>query len=135
MLLAKTLRSSTFNLALIGIAIFGVIASAIFAYVYMSTSSYMRSRVDRAIAADHASLREAYERRGRDGLIGLIRQRIADTGSDDSVYLLIDARSEVLAGNLREWPPAAASAGGWTEFRPAGLSTNASSRPRLRGCR
>jgi hypothetical protein len=38
-LLAKTLTSSTFKLALIAIGTFGVIVSAIFSYVYLSTSS------------------------------------------------------------------------------------------------
>jgi hypothetical protein len=34
---------------MIAIAVFGVIGSAIFSYVYLSTSSYVRSRSDRAI--------------------------------------------------------------------------------------
>ncbi|WP_027533673.1 HAMP domain-containing sensor histidine kinase [Bradyrhizobium sp. WSM3983] len=45
MLLANTLRSSTFRLALIAIAIFGVIVAAIMAYVYFGTLAYVQSRV------------------------------------------------------------------------------------------
>ena len=45
MLLADTLRSSTFRLALIAIAIFGLIVAAIMAYVYFGTLAYVRSRV------------------------------------------------------------------------------------------
>ena len=45
MLLAKTLRSSTFRLALIAIAAFGLIVAAIMAYVYFGTLAYVRSRV------------------------------------------------------------------------------------------
>ena len=45
MLLAKTLRSSTFRLALIAIAAFGLIVAAIMAYVYVGTLAYVRSRV------------------------------------------------------------------------------------------
>ncbi len=52
MLLTKTLTSSTFKLALIAIGTFGVIVSAIFGYVYLSTSAYVRSRSDRAITAE-----------------------------------------------------------------------------------
>jgi signal transduction histidine kinase len=44
-LLANTLRSSTFRLALIAIAIFGLIVAAIMAYVYFGTLAYVRSRV------------------------------------------------------------------------------------------
>src|SRR5437867_1060763 len=47
-LLAKTLRSTTFRLALISIGIFGAIVIALFSYVYWSTASYMQSRSDRA---------------------------------------------------------------------------------------
>ncbi|QQO15991.1 ATPase [Bradyrhizobium diazoefficiens] len=45
MLLAKTLRSSTFRQALIAIAIFGLIVAAIMAYVYFGTLAYVRSRI------------------------------------------------------------------------------------------
>ncbi|MBR1089652.1 HAMP domain-containing histidine kinase [Bradyrhizobium manausense] len=45
MLLVNTLRSSTFRLALIAIAVFGVVVAAILAYVYFGTLAYVRSRV------------------------------------------------------------------------------------------
>ena len=51
MLLAKTLRSSTFRLALIAIGAFGLIVAAIMAYVYFGTLAYVRSRV--GDAGDH----------------------------------------------------------------------------------
>jgi signal transduction histidine kinase len=41
-LLAKTLRSSTFRLALIAIAAFGLIVATIMAYVYFATLAYVR---------------------------------------------------------------------------------------------
>ena len=90
MLLAKTLTSSTFRLALIAIGTFGVIVSAIFSYVYLSTSSYVRSRSDRTIVIEYLSLKSTYERSGRDGLVAVIQQRIADRSFADDVYLLAD---------------------------------------------
>ncbi|MGY3484321.1 signal transduction histidine kinase [Bradyrhizobium sp. USDA 4011] len=114
MLLAKTLRSSTFRLALIAIGTFGLIVSVIFAYVYWSTLSYVRDRSDRAIMTEQASLDDAYARSGRDGLTALIAQRIASKG--DQVYLLVGPGSVVLAGNLKQWPPDTVG-DGWTEFR------------------
>ncbi|MHC2336829.1 signal transduction histidine kinase [Bradyrhizobium sp. USDA 4454] len=116
MLLAKTLRSSTFRLALIAIGVFGLIVSAIFAYVYGSTLSYVRDRSDRAIMTERASLDGAYARSGRDGLIALIAQRIADKTFADHVYLLAGPGSVVLAGNLKQWPADTAGQG-WAEFR------------------
>ena len=132
MLLAKTLTSSTFRLALIAIGTFGVIVSAIFSYVYLSTSSYVRSRSDRAIMTEYSSLKSAYERSGRDALIGFLQQRIADSNLADNVYLLADPSSARLAGNLGAWPSAATAAGGWIEFRAEEPLPNATMRPLLR---
>jgi signal transduction histidine kinase len=116
-LLAKTLTSSTFKQALIAIATFGVIAMAVFGYVYWSTSSYVRSRSDRAILAEYSTLQGAYQRSGRDGLIAVIEQRIADAGFADHAYLLVDRSLNPLGGNLKAWPSTVAAANGWTEFR------------------
>ena len=132
MLLAKTLASSTFKLALIAIGTFGVIVSVIFSYVYLSTSSYVRSRSDRAIMTEYLSLQGAYEQSGRDGLIALIQQRIADKGLADNVYVLADPSSAVLAGNLRGWPSTVMAARGWTEFRAGEPLPGATNRPLLR---
>jgi signal transduction histidine kinase len=131
-LLAKTFTSSTFKQALLGIGIFGVIASAIFAYVYLATASYVRSQSDRAIMVELVSLRGAYERSGRDGLIALIRQRVADQTFADNIYLLVDPASAALAGNLKTWPPAVTAAGGWAEFRGVEPPPGADGRPLLR---
>ncbi|WP_426436601.1 sensor histidine kinase [Bradyrhizobium genosp. P] len=131
MLLAKTLRSSTFRLALIAIGTFGLIVSAIFAYVYWSTASYVRSRADGAVAAEQASLRDTYTRSGRDGLIALIGQRMADKSFAGHVYLLAGPGPVVLAGNLTQWPAGAAEQG-WSEFR-APVPSLGSAEPLVRG--
>jgi signal transduction histidine kinase len=116
-LLTKTLTSSTFRLALIAIGTFGMIASAIFSYVYLSTASYVRSRSDRAIMTDDVSLQAAYAQSGREGLAALIAQRIADRSFAGNVYLLADRALVPLAGNLKAWPATVTAARGWAEFR------------------
>jgi signal transduction histidine kinase len=131
-LLTKTLTSSTFRLALIAIGTFGVIASAIFSYVYLSTASYVRSRSDRAIMSDYQSLQAAYARSGREGLAALIEQRIADKRFAGNVYLLADPALAALAGNLTAWPATVTEARGWTEFRAPALLRGAADRPLLR---
>ena len=132
MLLAKTLTSSTFKLALIAIATFGVIVSALFSYVYLSTSSYVRSRSDRAVMTEYLSLQDAYARSGRDGLIALVQQRIADKSFADNVYLLVDPSFVPLGGNLKAWPSTVTAERGWTEFRAGEPLPNANGRPLLR---
>jgi signal transduction histidine kinase len=131
-LLTKTLTSSTFRLALIAIGTFGMIASAIFSYVYLSTSSYVRGRSDRAIVADYVSLQAAYEQSGRDGLVALIEQRIADKSFAGNAYLLTDRSLAPLAGNLTAWPSTVTAIRGWTEFRAPAALRGAADRPLLR---
>jgi len=131
-LLVKTLTSSTFKQALIAIGTFGMVVSALFSYVYLSTSSYVRSRSDRGIMTEYSSLQGAYERSGRDGLIALIQQRTADKSFADSVYLLVDPSLAVLGGNLKAWPSTATAASGWTEFRASEPLPNATTRPLVR---
>jgi signal transduction histidine kinase len=82
--------------------------------------------------SEYLSLRGAYERSGRDGLIALIQQRIADKGFADNVYILVDPSLAVLGGNLKAWPSTVAAAQGWTEFRAPEPLPNATNRPLLR---
>lgn len=131
MLLAKTLASSTFKIALIAIGTFGVIVSAIFSYVYLSTAGYVRGRSDRTIMTEQAVLQDAYQRSGRDGLIALVQQRIADTSFAGHVYLLTDPSLTILAGNLKSWPSANGT-GGWTEVRAPGPLPDGANPPLLR---
>jgi len=132
-LLAKTLTSSTFKLALIAIGTFGVIVSGIFAYVYLSTTSYVRSRSDRAILTESLTLHDAYERNGRDGLIDAIRRRMTYRSFADHVYLFVDPSLKQLAGNLTEWPSEPTPASGWTEFRGRTAVSTTASPPLVRG--
>jgi signal transduction histidine kinase len=116
-LLAKTLRSSTLRLALLAIAIFGAAVIGLFSYVYVSTDSFVRSRADRAITAEEASLLRAYESAGRPGLIAAIEQHAAEQRLAGGEYLLADAAGARLAGNLPVWPASLATANGWGTFR------------------
>src|SRR5262249_35575626 len=86
-LLAKTLRSSTLRLALLAIAIFGAAVIGLFSYVYWSAESFVRSRADRAIAAEQATLLRAYQAAGRSGLIAAIEQRVAEPRLAGGQYL------------------------------------------------
>ncbi len=116
-LLAKTLRSTTFKLALLSIAIFGALVFALLGYVYWSTVSYVRSRSDQAIAMELASLQKAYASAGRAELISAIAQRLSDQRFVGGVYMLADPSFSPLAGNLAGWPPAMKGSSGRGDFR------------------
>jgi signal transduction histidine kinase len=130
-LLAETLRSSTLKLALLAIGLFGSVMFALIGYVYWSTASYVRSRSDRAIAAEQIVLKEAYERSGRDGLMATISQRIGDGRLESGVYLLTDASFVPVGGNLKFWPPALKGAQGWASVAQK-LTPDAADLPPLR---
>src|SRR5215469_7520925 len=112
-LLAKTLRSTTFKLALISIGVFGAVAIALFGYVYWSTTTFMLSRSDSVIEAEQAMLRRTYDTSGRDGLIRAIDQRKAAAPLEGAVYLLANESFVPVAGNLKEWPSALDGANKW----------------------
>jgi signal transduction histidine kinase len=131
-LLAETLRSSTLKLALISIGIFGAVVVALFGYVYWSTASYVRSRADRAIAAEQAVLQRAYARGGRGTLVAAITHRIADERLDGGIYLLADPSYAPVAGNLEAWPPSLKDAKGWNTFSTQEWKPDAAHRPLLR---
>lgn len=116
MLLIETLRSSTFRLALICVGLFGAAIFALFGYVYWSTASYLRARSDRAIMAEQAVLIKTYGAAGREGMIALINQRVADQPVDGAVYLLADPSLAAIAGNLPNWPAALQDSAGWADI-------------------
>jgi signal transduction histidine kinase len=115
-LIAKTLLSSTFKVALICIIAFGAIVIALFGFVYSSTATYVMEQSDRAIAADRAILTEAYDRGGRDGLIGAIAGRIAERHLGNGIYLLANPAFVTLAGNLKDWPASLSGSTGVADF-------------------
>lgn len=125
MLLAKTLRSSTFKLALVSIGVFGAVVVALFAYVYWSTATFVMDRVDRTVDAERAMLHDAYDRDGRDGLVRATEQRVAQAPPGGAVYLVTDAALSRLAGNLKEWPASLPGAQGRGAFRAAPLRRDA----------
>jgi signal transduction histidine kinase len=119
-LLAKTLRSSTFKLALLFIGIFGVAVIALFGYVYWSTTSYLFGQSDNALATELAALKKSYDGAGRNGLISAIQQRIADPPLDGSVFLLADPSFQPVVGNLAIWPEGAVGSRGSTNVNENG---------------
>src|SRR5215813_2873359 len=103
-LLGKTLRSTTFKLALISIGVFGAVVIVLFGYVYWSTTNFVLSRSDSASEAERAALRSIYDMNGREGLIQAIERRSITASFEGSVYLLGDQLFSRVAGNFKEWP-------------------------------
>jgi signal transduction histidine kinase len=114
-LLAKTLRSTTFRLALLSIAGFGAIVIALFSYVYWSTTSFVLGRSEVSIEEELRTLRNAYDADGQSALVAAIEQRTAH-GRPQMVYLLVDGSFKPIAGNLAQWPTSLKGRQEWSEF-------------------
>ena len=127
MLLTKTLRSTTFKLALISIGVFGAVVIALFGYVYWSTTTFVLSRSDSVIVAEQAMLRNIYDASGRDGVVRAIDQHKAAARLEGGVYLLANESFVPVIGNLAEWPSALRGANEWGEFKSAALVPKAAS--------
>jgi len=124
-LLAKTLRSSTFKLALLSIGVFGAVVITLFGYVYWSTTRFVLSRSDRTIEAEQVILRNAYDGGGRDNLIRAMQQHSADAAFRGGLYLLADVSFTPIVGNLAKWPLTLNGPEGWGEFKSKTLNPKA----------
>ena len=131
-LLAKSLRSSTFKVALLCIIGFGALVLALFSYVYLATDAYVLSRSDQAIDADRADLIGAYRDNGQGGLVAAINRLQAEKARADAVYLLADPSFRRVAGNLPAWPPSMQGAAGRVSFAAPDRLLTALERPELR---
>ncbi|HEY0146629.1 MAG TPA: HAMP domain-containing sensor histidine kinase [Methylovirgula sp.] len=116
MLLAKTFRSRTFRIALTAIAGFGTIVLSLLGYIYWSTTSYVASRSDRAIAVEQSLLQAAYDQGGRGALEAAIKTRIAEKAFNGGLYLLADQNFKPVAGDLDSWPHELSGASGFGNF-------------------
>ena len=114
---SKLLRSSTFRLALIYMALFGASVLLLLGFIYWSTVSYMGRQTDAIIEAEIAGLAERYRLRGLVGLTNLIAERLSRKPAGSSIYLLADRGFRPLVGNLDRWPAVLETPNGWVIFR------------------
>ena len=120
---ARLLRTSTFRLSLLYVALFGASVLVLLAFIYWTTVRVIDSQTSDTIEAEVRGLAEQYRARGIRQLVAVIEERSGPYGDPDSVYLLADPGLRRLAGNLSAWPREATGAeGGWVEV----LATRAS---------
>jgi signal transduction histidine kinase len=103
-LLAKTLRSSTFRLALLCIAIFGLILFAFLIYILDTSTNFGIAQSDAILNGDLQILRETYEELGQAGLTGKINRNANNPRAGQGLFLLADTNYRPVAGSLAEWP-------------------------------
>jgi len=114
---SKLLRSSTFRLAFIYMALFSASVLLLLGFIYWSTVSYMGQQTDAIIDAEISGLAERYRLTGLAGLTNLIGERLSRRPVGSSIYLLTDRAFDPLVGNLDRWPAAPETPDGWIDFR------------------
>lgn len=114
MLLPRSLRTTTFRLALIYLGLFLVLVLVLLGFVYWTTAGVADRQIDDTIEAEITGLAEQYRLRGLGGLSDVVAER--SRNQRYSLYLLTGPGGFALAGNLTAWPDAKSDAGGWFDF-------------------
>ena len=114
--LLTLLESSTFRLALILSALFGVSALALFGFLYVRTAVVMEQQIRDTINTEIIALKEQSQTFGLVGLKQTIDRRSEDNPDRASVYLLTDRLNKRIAGNLEDWPTDERPPEGWLDF-------------------
>ena len=104
MLLVKTIHSSTFRLALLCIAIFGLILFAFLIYVLSTATKFGTEQADAVLSGNLQILRETYDELGQEGLSRKISRNANDLQTGQGLFLLADSKYSPVAGSLSEWP-------------------------------
>lgn len=118
--LNKLLRSSTFRLTLVYMALLGSSVLILLSFIYWSTAAYMAQQADATIEAEIAGLAERYRSDGLTGLTSVIARRSSRKPGGSSIYLLADLFLNPLIGNLDRWPTVPETEDGWLNFRLEG---------------
>ncbi len=116
----KLIRSSTFRLALVYMALFGGSVLILLVFIYWSTAQYMAEQADATIEAEITGLAERYRTGGLPGLTALIAERLSRKPGSSSIYLLVDDDFGPLVGNISRWPAVPPANDGWLGFRLEG---------------
>lgn len=116
MKLLSQLRTSSFQLALLYMVVFATSVFLLLAFIYWRTAGFMTAQTDETIEAEIAGLAEQYRGRGVNGLITIIRERVARDPNAKTIYLLTTEDFLKLAGNIETWPKGSRSESGWINF-------------------
>ena len=116
MKILSLLRTSTFQLAIMYMVLFATSVFILMGFIYWATAGYMSSQTDETIEAEIIGLAEQYQRQGLNGLISVIRERVARDPNGKAIYLFTARDFIKLAGNISKWPEDGEVQEGWLNF-------------------
>jgi len=113
----RLFRTSTFQIALLYLALFGATLVSVLGFIYWSTSDLIDRQMNETIEAEIRGLSEQYHDEGLTRLVEVVRDRSSRNDDLQNVYLLTDRLYRPLAGNLKEWPQQPDVGTNWVEIR------------------
>jgi signal transduction histidine kinase len=102
MRLPRLVRTTPFRLTLLFLAVFAAAASALLAYIYVTTAVEVTRSADRSISQEETQLEAIYTRDGERGLNQAIIERSA--GTRGFLYLLLDEDGQAISGSIHRSP-------------------------------
>ena len=109
-------RTSVFRLTLAYIFLFSLSVCILLTFIYWSSIRYIENQTDIAIDTELVGLKEQYQRRGLEGLVEVISERLREYPQTRSIYLFATKNKKPLAGNLDRWPKTKFDKSGWVSF-------------------
>ncbi len=103
-MVVRAFRSAGVRLALAYALVFGVSAALLVGVLWVSSTNILTRQVDAAIDADAQGLGEQWSSGGAIGLFNTIQNRIANNLDNDALYLVLDPKGRIVAGNQGSWP-------------------------------
>jgi len=113
----RLFRTSTFQIAILYLVLFGTTLVGVLGFIYWATSDLIDRQMNETIQAEIRGLSEQYHDEGLARLIEVVRDRSSRNDDLQNVYLLTDPLYRPLAGNLENWPQRAEIGESWTEIR------------------
>lgn len=98
----SVLRTQSFRIVAVYLAIFALSATALLGFVYWNTTIVLDRETDETIRAEVAGLLEQYQRLGLPALTDAIINR--SVRGEQGIYVLAGADRRLIAGNLDSWP-------------------------------
>jgi signal transduction histidine kinase len=113
----RLFRTSTFQIAILYLAVFGATLVSVLGFIYWSTSDLIDRQMNKTIHAEIRGLSEQYRDEGLTRLIEVVHERSRRNDDLENVYLLTDPFYRRLAGNLENWPQEPEINEGWAKIR------------------
>lgn len=112
----RFVHSSAFRLTLLYAVLFGASVITLLIFIYFAAISEMESQIKSNISIQLADLSRKFITQGERETAATIRARLDKEKEKLSIYLLLDRKWNVVAGNIDRWPGGNPATSEWITF-------------------